>query len=427
VSRRPAASRWAAVRRRRALSRIRAAGRTVTRAWSRFLRWTGGPWVATQLIIVVAGAFLTGAAAWAYSAASGSWQEAVRLEVSRSNGIQEDVRAVYDDEAPIAFRLALDRCVARALRPLGEASRLAVSQRTTAEQSAYALQQAAKKLDPESLASYGDIEVRCAGPDVVRRLADMRTAGESPADPEASRAQGDRAAQRAGLLALLTAGITGAAMAAAMIPPRRRGRRVTAAGDEAEVEILPQPRLAEPARRRLATSLLVLWGAGVVLPLVQLALSAEEQRSQATSARYAVLLTSDLAVGMTRSAFGLQVHRLPLELQAKSLARQYGAVDADPASAADEEAVAGAEDRAALDAAAVGRQMARDPLPSDGLEPRVVQALMTDPLEGHPLADPQRAETRRADRFGGWSNAVVALIAAILAVAAGLQIQARHR
>jgi hypothetical protein len=37
---------------------------------------------------------------------------------------------------------------------------------------------------------------------------------------------------------------------------------------------------------------------------------------------------------MTRSAFGLQVHRLPLELQAKSLARQYSAVDADPASAA---------------------------------------------------------------------------------------------
>lgn len=367
------------------------------------------------------------AAAWAYSGANGSWQEAVRLEVSRSNGIQEDVRAVYQDEAPLAFRLVLDRCIAQALRPLDDANRLAVSQRTTAEQSAYAQQQAAKKLDPESLASYGDIEVRCDGPDVVRRLAELRTASAAPSDPDSSRSEGDRDARRAGLLALLTAGITGVAMAAAMTPPRRRSRRVTDAGDEPEVELLPQPRLVEPARRPIAISLLVLWAAGVVLPLAQLALSAEEQRSQATSARYAVLVTTDLAVGTTRSAFELDLQRLPLELQAKSVARQYGAVDAEPASAMDEEAVAQAEDRAALDASAIGVRMARDPLPSDGLEPRAVQALMTDPLQGHPLAARQRAETHRANRFGGWSNDVVVLIAVILAVEAVPQIRARHQ
>jgi hypothetical protein len=379
------------------------------------LERVGGGRVALQLVTIMAGAALAGAASLAYSEANGIWQQALRGEVARSNALQETVRAVYGDEAPDAFRIAVLEIRADTLRRLGERNRLAVSQREVAEQTGFALRRAAH---PDSLAGDHQFALPAGGADVPRRLADLTAQQARRQDPDALAADGDTAARLGGRIALVTIVVTAAAIVTALVPRRRRRglhRNETA-------ELIPQPGITARRHRRTSGLLLAAWAAAVLLPFGQLAFSAEEQRSQSRSARSAVQLTSDLAISLTRSSFQTQARRIAAEISMEATAREIGALSGGPVDAASERAVARAEEAAASRSAEVAAAMSRDPRRQDGLSPREVAALVSREQDWKALAARQRAQADRADRFGGWSNTTVVLIAIV--VAAGAMVQA---
>jgi hypothetical protein len=77
------------------------------------------------------------------SQASGDRQQAVREEIKRTAATVEDVRLVYGDEAPLGFRVAVDRIRAeelhRAAHAAGSAGAAAEVEAVVQEQTAFAL------------------------------------------------------------------------------------------------------------------------------------------------------------------------------------------------------------------------------------------------------------------------------------------------
>jgi hypothetical protein len=382
--------------------------------------------VATQLFAVAAGVLLTGAAAWQYSGANGSWQQSVRAEVSYSAAVQEAVRTVYGDEAPAALRLAMDDVTAGELRKLSGGNALAVSQRAATEYAALNLRLAYAAKLPVGLPGGQRYAQPGGGVDVLGRLRDLRaqeldqlrSQGRAPPDPDAARRAGDAYARRAGMLGLLAVLVTIAVALAALVR-----RQTTPRGKPEQAELVRQPGRSAPGEgRRIASWVLALWTAGLVLPLVQLALGAQEQRAQAASARLAAALSSDIAVSNARAAFGTQARQLPQELSVRATARQLGALDAAPRAAADANAVAGAEERAALAAADIGQAMARAPSAADGLEPRLARGLSSAEQDWQAALREQNGQTELSDLWGSRSNAAVVLIAVLLAVAVAIEV-----
>ncbi|MEU8379544.1 hypothetical protein [Streptosporangium sp. NPDC048865] len=376
-----------------------------------------------QWVVLVAGAILTSAAAWSYSGANGAWQEAVRVETARSNAFQEQVRAVYGDEAPAAFRVVMLLMQTETLEKLDDANRLAASQGEAAKQTAFALQAGAS---PESLVHRVDSD----GADVPGRLAGLiateAAKRRQPAEnPDALAAEGDAAALLGGQTALVTVLVTGLAVAAALRLSRRR-----APLQDGDIELFPQPGIAPSGQRRMSTLLLTLWAAGIVLPLAQLALGAEEQRSQGTSARLAIQLTSDTAISLTRSGFQTQARTTAKELGLYATGRDIGTVyGLDPKSeqAVAERAVARAEERVALRAEEVAVEMGRAPRPEDNLPPRVVTALLSQEKDWKALGKRQNDETDRSELFGNLSNLAVVLIGVIVGLEGTAEWTAQRR
>lgn len=375
------------------------------------------PRVAIQVAAVVVGAVLAAVVAVQYSSASGLWQQAIREETVRSGLRQEQVRALYGDEAPLGVRIAAARARAEALRRLAGNSR-ADSERVVSTQLAFALGQSAA---PGSLGA-GDLYVLPDGGfDVARRLADAIRTGKTVPDPEATAAQGDAEATRALWLSALTVLVTGAAVVFAALPPNRRrsGQHATA-----EPELFPQPGTADRTTRRTASVLLALWAAGVLLPFAQLALGGEEQRSQAAAARTAVALTGQVAIGQARTAFADDARRTALFAGAAAIGRRIAALDFAGASASAESDVAAAEEAAASQLEVVAARMGRPLTAAAGIDQHLADALAADENRWKALGAEQNRQADRAEVYGAWSNAAVVLISAVAAVGAVAQVWA---
>ena len=346
-------------------------GGRLRRWWSALRPTVTSERVLVQLAAVVAGAAFAAVAAVLYSNASGTWQQAVREETQRTAARQEQVRTVYDDEAPVAFAAAAAQVRARELRPLRGTGRLAGSEYTVAAQTAFQLVQSAP---PGSLAAARQYALPGGGLDAPPgRLADVTRADPAPPDADATAMDGDAQALAAGVVGLFTVLITGAAVTGAAMP--RRGT----ADDTEPPEIVPQPGLAAGRRRRAAILLLAFWAAGVLLPFAQLALSAEEQRSQGAGARTAVQLSGQIAIGLTRSQFETNALRTAAFADVAATSRELAALDALPRDAATERAVAGAEESAAATARAIAAAMSQVPATVDGLDARTVAELRSGP------------------------------------------------
>jgi len=145
------------------------------------------------------------------------------------------------------------------------------------------------------------------GYNVPRRLADVQE--RSPElyalSPDATLRDGDRWA----FWGLISAGIAGAAMIAAVIaasvlrPVAWRRPTPPAIRILRNPEIIPQPVTTPPERRRAAWFHLVVLCLLFLLPLGQIAAAGGEQRAQAEAARRAVQLTTSIAASGERSAF----------------------------------------------------------------------------------------------------------------------------
>lgn len=383
--------------------------------WAAIRRAVADERVAAQLISVFIGAALTAVAAVLYSGASGAWQLSVRDESDRTAALQEQVRVVYGDEAPVAFRVATAEVRTRALRTIENPGRLVASEAEVAEQLAFRLSQTAL---PGSLAADRRYALPEGGFDVPRRLADLLRSEPLPPDPEVARLDGDAQARRAGVVGLVTVLITGIAIVVAAMPRRRTQGR----GVRQEPEIIPQPGLAAEGRRRVTILLLVLWAAGVLLPLGQLALAAEEQRSQAAAARAAIHLSGQIAVGLTRSGFETNALRDAVFTDVAATARELAALDAPDADATAERELARVEEAAAAVNRDIAARMGRVPDAVDGLDARTVTALRSGGNDWTSTRATQLAETDRADVYGDWSNHAVALIAVVVAVTAWFEV-----
>jgi hypothetical protein len=282
-----------------------------------------------------------------------------------------------------------------------------------AAQTAFQLVQSAP---PGSLAAARQYALPGGGFDAPRRLADVTRAEPAPPDADATAMDGDAQALAAGVVGLFTVLITGAAVTGAAMP--RRGT----ADDTEPPEIIPQPGLAAGRRRRAAILLLAFWAAGVLLPFAQLALSAEEQRSQGAGARTAVQLSGQIAIGLTRSQFETNALRTAAFADVAATSRELAALDAPQRDAATERAVASAEESAAATARAIAAAMSQVPATVDGLDARTVAELRSGPNDWPATLKRQNAEVDRANAYGSASNAAVAAIAVLLALTAVVEV-----
>ncbi|MGH8909725.1 MAG: hypothetical protein ACRD0K_25350 [Egibacteraceae bacterium] len=363
-----------------------------------------------QLTALIVGALFTGVVAYLFSGASGTWQQAVRAEVVRSTSAQELTRVVYGDEAPVALRVAAAQARAEAIQSSEGVGRLAAAERTIAEQLAFAL---SRSVLPGSLAADPQYALPGGSVDVARRLADLAREQSGVPDPDRTAAEGDAQAHRAGWISVATVVVTGVAVVAAAAPHRPAGRR-----RPAPLEIIPQPGVLVPGRRRIASVLLALWAAGVLLPLAQLVLGGEEQRSQAAAARTAVQISGQTAISLARSAFATNALRDAVLAEAASPARQYAALDASAADAPAEFALAQAEASAAATIHRIADEMTRAPTTDSGIDPYTATALASGPDQWRAALGVQHGHAARANRFGAWANGVVALIAVVAALSA---------
>jgi hypothetical protein len=386
----------------------------------RLRRWIGGPRGAVQLISLLAAAVLAMLAGLAYSNANGSWQNGIRLEEARSSALQDQVRTVYGDEAPSTVRVILDEQIAAQLGRIDPDNRLAHTQQRASANAAAAMRAAYAKWQPRSLAGDRQYQMRSGGSDVIARLrvlyVDEAAQGPQP-DPAAQVRAGDAAAVRGGMYG---AGVVVLSLIPALLAVRRRGRH---RAETTAAELIPQPSQEKGTRRqRAAVIALALWLLAAVVPMSQLALGAEEQRSQAASARLAAVLTTDIAASNARAQFAAQAAQTARELGVRAEGRRMDAAEA----AADERAVADAEDRAATAVETIVATMARQPVAADRLDLRLVAALSSEPVDWPERLAAQQAKADRSNRWGDWSNGAV-ILGALLAMSVYLVDLIRER
>lgn len=157
-----------------------------------------GPGVAILLAAsAVIAAIIAGRSAFLADGSSESWQQAVREEVKRSAAYIEDIRFVYVDEAPAAFRVTEARIRAEELRKA--ADKVSGQDRALLLVEAGTQANIAQGLAPGSeIATNPKYQTKDGGFDVGRRLADNRA--ENPElvalDPSKAQAAGDRASRK---------------------------------------------------------------------------------------------------------------------------------------------------------------------------------------------------------------------------------------
>jgi len=156
---------------------------------------------------------------------SGSYDSAVRQDVKRGAGVVEDLRFIYSEEGPTAFRVAEARIRAAELRKAARGKSGIEASYLNGE--AGAQDQLIKTLQPTvELTSSGKYEGRGDSYDLLRRLADKRK--EHPdllrVNPDATERVGDDSSKASTLLTAATIPVGFAFLFGALTEgfPRRR-------------------------------------------------------------------------------------------------------------------------------------------------------------------------------------------------------------
>ena len=387
------------------------------------------------VLIMTVGASI---ATWQFSAAGGAWQNSVRQEIRHSAALQEDVRFVYADEAPLAFRAATERARADRLREVRPSSRLAVSEYTLASQTAFGL---TSRAAPDSLLGERELADGDLGYNVPRRLAEVRA--REPAlrdlDPEAAHLRGDRYALRGGVTALMVAALAvavagvsagrrlfapGGAGLAVMGPAAQAagGFAVVGSGDGSVVEF--GDRFGDGS---VVAFRLVAWVLLVVLPLAGLWTAAAQQRAQAVAARQAVRLSTGIAASGERASL-LSASLTAVEIaELQATARELAALDAGSEGDTDAEyAVAAAEQATAGQARKIANAMGRVPATADGVDAATVAALSSAESQWPAM---RREQSRQVDlaEWAGRRGALLSGAAALTAVGSAVLVAVAGR
>ncbi|MFI9234846.1 hypothetical protein [Streptomyces sp. NPDC053079] len=378
-----------------------------------------------QIAVLVVVALATLSATWQFSGAGGAYQDAVREELKRQAAVREDVRHVYGDEAPGAFRAAAARIRADALRPLEDRGRLAASEYALAAQSALASRATAGSLGDDAYVH------RELGYDVPRRLADLQK--RSPAlyalDPGATLREGDRWALWGRISVWVAVTVLLLAAAAANVLRPVRWRRPPAPPPAPRVlrgpELLPQPATAPPGDdRRVARFRLFLAALLLALPFGQMVAACDEQRGQAEAARRAAGISTAVEVSGQRTAFLTASLQTALAADLQASARLSAALKAGGSQdAAHEQAVAVAETKAAGLMARTAHYMGRPAEPADRVDGATSAALRTEPRQWRTMLAEQHRQVDRAEAagmrgFGLAAATAFAIVAQLLAEAA---------
>ncbi|MEU6553310.1 hypothetical protein ABZ915_23965 [Streptomyces sp. NPDC046915] len=353
--------------------------------------------IRVQLVLIAVVAAATLLATWQFSEASGSYQDAVRQDVKRQAAVLEDIRYVYGDEAPTAFRVAVEQARADGLRAVKDQGRIGASEYALAAQTAFSLRRAA---EPGSLLATDSYRHQDLGYDLPRRLADVqrRTPELYDIDPGATRRAGDRQATwglawaAVALLAVLVA-----VAAANVVRPRSWRRSPVPCGPRVlrGAEIIPQPAVA--TRNRWAARLhLVVFALLILLPLVQIFVAGIEQRAQAESARRAVQLSTSISAHGQRTAFLTEGLRAAQTAALQATAREFASWETGiaPRDARHERLVAGAENMIAQQIRKIVDYMGRPPTSEDSVDPAAVTALNKPPER---LSDAQAQQVHQVE------------------------------
>ncbi|MCX2947064.1 hypothetical protein [Lentzea sp. NEAU-D7] len=369
-----------------------------------------------QVVAILAGAAFTFLAGWKYSDASSAWQEAIRVEVDRAGVRQDEVRRVYANEGPFAFRVAALQIRAEALAPLEGVNPSAAAERTIAENAAFSLRQAS---GPTTLLGQRRYDLPGGGSDLVHRLADVAAQRAKPLpDPEVSDRRGDDFARFARWISVITVLVTGLAVAGASLRGSARSQ---------EVELFAQPGAADEPERRFAYLALAVWAAGILFPLVQLTFSSQEQRLQAEAARYAVQARSAESISTTRTEFVNTARQIAREGDVAATGREIDAAYADARTAAAARELARAEEGAAARSDGVAVAMARAPAPADGIEAGLAAALVSGQRDWDSLAQQSARATKDADVAGIVSNTMLGVIGLVVLAEARVEVTAAGR
>ena len=366
-------------------------------------------------------AVVVGTGALLASAANGDRQAAGREEIKRSAATIEDVRLVYGDEAPLAFRIAVAKLRTEELRRAAEAAgpdgSAAAVEADVQEQVAFGL--ATGEEGTGRLADSDHYRTDEGGFDVARRLADIRA--DYPdlvaLNPQASQADADRLGRAAWQLTAVVAVLVLAYLVVALSWhwQRRRSYHPLTSGPE----IIPQPWQATPGRREAATVALLVWILATLLAWPQLYFADQEQQSQALAARDAARVSTILAASELRQGFVAESLRAQVALGIGSLAREASAITA-PADVASQQRVVAAADRAAeLRVEAVRAAMIELPTARDGVDLATRSALASTPGQWKALQIEQNRQADLADR-ASWRSDRMVLAALLSALAASL-------
>ena len=367
-----------------------------------------------QIALITVATAATLAATWQFSEAGGAYQDAVRQEIKRQAGVQEDVRQVYGVEAPQAFHVAAAQAEADALAPLKDDGQLAASQYTIASQTAFVLRKSTDGLTEAYFRSG-------VGYDIPRRLVDVQASSPDiyGLDPDERLWSGDRWAAGA----LGSVAVAGVAVLAVLItanvlrpvawrrPPVPSARRVLR-----KLELIPQPATAPPGTRLAVQLHLLVVALLILLPLGQVYAAGGEQRAQAEAARRAVQVRTDIAVSGQRDAFLVLGLRAVARTEVRSISRELAAVDAaDPGAARQETRVAAVESAVADTVRDLAVYMARPPAPADAVDADR-ERIADRPANQPKLAADQNHQVDLAQRSG--NRALLLAVATAFAVLA---------
>jgi hypothetical protein len=144
----------------------------------------------------VVAAIITLVALNSSSDASSSWQSALRQEVKRGVLAVEDIRYIYEVEAPAAFQVAAQEVQAQEYRTA--ASSAAPDVRSKLEADAQVLEMTVDNLRPSIAMAVPAYALPAGGYDTVKRLSERLSDPTRVAtDPDGAMATGDAQASRA--------------------------------------------------------------------------------------------------------------------------------------------------------------------------------------------------------------------------------------
>jgi hypothetical protein len=354
--------------------------------------------------------------------AGGERSAAARSEHRIKDALVEDVRKVYADEAPLAFRVAVLEAASTMM--VGSPTSLRASQTVYVEAAALkktALELSVAHRDTDHLLN-GQYQGEDLSYDPVVRLSDLRSRQVdiiSDADKAAENV-GDGSARSA-----LTAAAVPIAVAALYgswrLFRRRAGRPVVRddASDDVGQYDVPWERTTDKPLRAAMTAV---WLLLLFLPFLQTyaSLNAQEARSEADiiGARLtASVLASDLLSG-----FRTQATQSVLTDQTLALSRQFVALGSDATSVRAEQTELGqVEERAAQQSEQIATEMSRTPTAGE-IDNRSLAALRSGPDSWARQLAEQRASVGDSDKFGSMGQllSVAVLFAALAAPLLGL-------